>query len=369
LPSFHDVKDVFEQVFLASLKCEEGRPIRCSMVLASPSDIDDPSHQYNKDFRRFVTPLPLTADSIAKLAPAFDPMLSSIAVCRDAVTGTIHCWGIFNYSPPGHRLNEPFPAPVEERWCRPDLFTLTTRNPGSIQVSRMHANIGWFTDGEFVPAIPTPFTSKSLGNHLIEPLKSTHLWHKYGMYYWDGYRAALEVLLFESASRGHGAIIILLASGHTVIPEHILSDAYHIEAMMPLHTHLETMLEAQRRHQSSSGTLLLEHLQRLAQLSTVDGALILTRELELVAFGAKLHVPNKWTGQTLEGPDGFGYTSGNPFPAHRYGVRHNSAINFAAQCEGSTAFVISQDGPIRAFIRFNEETVLYWPDCTASMFV
>jgi Probable sensor domain DACNV len=369
LPSFHDVKDVFEQVFLASLKCEEGRPIRCSMVLASPSDIDDPSHQYNKDFRRFVTPLPLTADSIAKLAPAFDPLLSSIAVCRDAETATLHCWGIFNYSPPGHRLNEPFPAPVEERWCRPDLFTLTTRHPGSIQVSRMHANIGWFTDGEFVPAVPTPFTSKSLGNHLMEPLKSTHLWHKYGTYYWDGYRAALEVLLFESASRGHGAIIILLASGHTVIPEHILSDAYHIEAMMPLHTHLETMLEAQRRHQSSSGTLLLEHLQRLAQLSTVDGALILTRELELVAFGAKLHVPNKWTGQTLEGPDGFGYTSGNPFPAHRYGVRHNSAINFAAQCDGSTAFVISQDGPIRAFIRWNDETVLYWPDCTASMFV
>jgi hypothetical protein len=51
LPSFHDVKEVFEQVFLASLKCEEGRPIRCSIVLASPSDIDDPSHQYNPSLR------------------------------------------------------------------------------------------------------------------------------------------------------------------------------------------------------------------------------------------------------------------------------------------------------------------------------
>ena len=109
-------------------------------------------------------------------------------------------------------------------------------------------------------------------------------------------------------------------------------------------------------------------MQRLAQLSAVDGALILTRELELVAFGAKLHVPNKWTGKTLEGPDGFGYPSRNAFAAQRYGTRHNSAINFAAECEGSTVFVISQDGPIRAFIRFNEDTVLYWPDCTVSMF-
>jgi DisA bacterial checkpoint controller nucleotide-binding len=369
LPSFHDVKEVFEQVFLASLKCEEGRPIRCSIVLASPSDIDDPSHRYNKDFRRFATPLPLTAESIAKLAPAFDPMLSSIAVCRDSATRTLQCWGIFNYSPPAHRFNEPSPAVVEGMWFRPDLFTLTTRNPGSVQVSRMNSSIGWFTDGDFVPAVPTPFTSKSLGNHLIEPLKSTNLWQKYGTYYWHYYSAALEVLLFESASRGHGAIIILLASGNTVIPEHVISDAYRLEAVMPLQTHLENLLEAQRLHQSSDGKLLLEHLQRLAQLSTVDGALILTRELELVAFGAKLHVPNKWTGKTLEGPDGFGYTSRNPFAAQRYGVRHNSAINFAAECEGSTVFVISQDGPIRAFIRFNEDTVLYWPDCTVSMFV
>ena len=366
-PSFHDVKEVFEQVFLASLKCEEGRPIRCSVVLASPSDIDDPSHRYKTDFRRFVRPLPCTAESIAKLAPAFDPMLSSIAVCRDAATGDFHCWGIFNYSPTAHRLNEPSPAPVGGMWCRPDLLTLTTRNPGSVQVSRMNSNLGWFTDGDFVPAVPTPFTSKSLGSHLIEPLKSTPLWQKYGAYYWRSYRAALEVLLSESASREHGAIIILLASGNTVIPEQLISDAYYLEVSTPLRTHLEPMLEAQRLHQSASEKSTLEHLQRLAQLSTVDGALILTRELELVAFGAKLHVPMKWTGQTVEGPDGSGYTSRNPFPAERYGVRHNSAINFAAQCEGSTAFVISQDGPIRAFMRFDEDTVLYWPDCTVSM--
>ena len=64
-----------------------------------------------------------------------------------------------------------------------------------------------------------------------------------------------------------------------------------------------------------------------------------------------------------------GIRAGIHFRLSRYGVRHNSAINFAAQCDGSTAFVISQDGPIRAFIRLNDETVLYWPDCTVSMFV
>ncbi|MDP2799592.1 MAG: diadenylate cyclase, partial [Deltaproteobacteria bacterium] len=111
-----------------------------------------------------------------------------------------------------------------------------------------------------------------------------------------------------------------------------------------------------------------EKLQSLAQLSAVDGALILTNELDLVTFGAILHAP-KWSGATLIGTDGFGATSEEQFPAQRYGTRHNSAINFAAECEGSIVFVISQDVPIRAFVRSNEKTALCWPDCTESMFV
>jgi hypothetical protein len=114
--------------------------------------------------------------------------------------------------------------------------------------------------------------------------------------------------------------------------------------------------------------LILEHIQRLAQFSTVDGALILTSELELVTFGAKLQAP-PWEGQVLYGPDGWGNISGGTFPAQRHGTRHGSAINFAAACQGSIVFVISQDGPRRAFAKSDEGPVLCWPDCTESMFV
>ena len=106
LPSFHDVKDVFEQVFLASLKCEEGRPIRCSLVLASPSDIDDPSHQYNKDFRRFVTPAPIDRridrQTRASLRPDafFNRRLQR---CRDENPAMLGNLQLFPYSAPLER--------------------------------------------------------------------------------------------------------------------------------------------------------------------------------------------------------------------------------------------------------------------------
>jgi len=48
---------------------------------------------------------------------------------------------------------------------------------------------------------------------------------------------------------------------------------------------------------------------------------------------------------------------------------YSSAIHFAAACKGRTVFVISQDGPMGAFVWSDEGTVLCWPDCTESIFV
>ena len=86
LPSLEDVQEVIETTFFASLQREEDRPLRFSVVLASPRELDDASHRYRRELSRFVTPLPFTVDSITKLAPAFDLVLSSIAVGRDSMT-------------------------------------------------------------------------------------------------------------------------------------------------------------------------------------------------------------------------------------------------------------------------------------------
>jgi Probable sensor domain DACNV len=341
LPTLQDAKAVFETVFLASFTREEERPIHCSVVLASPSDIDDPSHRwYRQEFDRFAAPLLFTAESVAKLAPAFDPLLSSIAVNRDSSSRELQCWGVFNYSAPTHPFDNPTVSPMSGTCYPPDLFTLTTRNPGSVQVSRNTSNVGWFTNGVFIPAVPTPLTSHSLGRCLIQSLESTDLWEKYGSHYWHYYGRALETLLSESCSRGHGAIIILLASGDTRIPEHLTSKVQRLEKYVSWRSLVDGISQHLKR----------EYLQRLAQLSIIDGALILSRELELLGFGAHIQAP-EWTGKTLEGPNGRGYSSGKLFDAKRYGLRHNTAINFAAACEGSVVFVISQDGPVRAFTR------------------
>lgn len=370
LPNLADVKDIIETSFFASLKREEDRPIRFSIVLASAYDLNGQPHRYRYELQRFATPLSFTVESISKLAPAFDPSRSAIAVGKTSGDDELACWGIFFFDPKPHRYNE-IPVGTEGGTCfRPDLFSVSVKVPGALQISRMDSHIGRFVNGEFIPASPSPLTSTSLGLHLIQPLERTELWQKHNTLYWHYHRDALEVLLSEAASRGHGATIVLLGTVNSVCSREFIVEKYRFDDSISLKSRFENAIA--HSYDVISGIAyrkrILEHLQVLAQLSAVDGALVLSMELDLVSFGATLKAP-KWEGKIILGPDGYGYTKDVDFNAKRLGTRHNSAIDFAAACPGSIVFVISQDGPIRAFVNSGEDAVLCWPDCTESMFV
>ncbi len=370
LPNHAEVKNVVVVSFLASLKREEDRPIRFSIVLASPDELTGQPHRYRYEIQYLAAPLPFTVESISKLAPALDPSRSAIAVGKTDGGGELTCWGIFFYDPRSHRYNE-IPVGTEGGTSfRPDLFSVTAKVPGALQISRMDSHIGRFVNGEFIPASPSPLTSTSLGSHLIQSLEQTALWQKYNTFYWHYYCDALEVLLFEAASRGHGATIVILENTNANYHCDFIVERYRFTDSVSLNDRFENAMTHSRDIISGIAyrKRILEHLQVLAQLSTVDGALVLSTELDLISFGATLKAP-KWDGKVILGPDGYGYTQGAPFNAKRLGTRHNSAIDFVAACPGSIVFVISQDGPIRGFVRSEEDAVLCWPDCTESMFV
>ncbi|HQJ10114.1 MAG TPA: hypothetical protein PLF54_13990, partial [Deltaproteobacteria bacterium] len=82
LPPFEQIKRVIETAYLASLEREEGRPVRFALVVADPAVGDKistmkrpPDYLLHLDM-----PLPLSVDSIVKLAPALDPGISAMAV-------------------------------------------------------------------------------------------------------------------------------------------------------------------------------------------------------------------------------------------------------------------------------------------------
>jgi len=96
-----------------------------------------------------------------------------------------------------------------------------------------------------------------------------------------------------------------------------------------------------------------------AGLSAVDGALVLTRRLEVHGFGAEISsqlppIEKVWRSLDLEG------TRVVPDLAERFGTRHRSVFRLCHRYPEVIAIVISQDGHVRFVRHMKEHGVVYF---------
>ncbi len=89
----------------------------------------------------------------------------------------------------------------------------------------------------------------------------------------------------------------------------------------------------------------------LAALSSVDGAVVLNRELQVIGFGAEITLSSPpATDEVIHfgwHPDPVGIPV--PKPLLDFGMRHRSAYHFCKALPGAIAFVVSQDAAITVF--------------------
>jgi len=117
---------------------------------------------------------PLSVESILKLAPAVDSEMTSLAVERRDEVAQYQIWGALNYSPTTKRFNE-IPGVIPELiYTRPDVLTISSRQPGSLLVSRANNLIGRFVGGEFIRATPRPFAAGAWAVFSSEPFTHIH---------------------------------------------------------------------------------------------------------------------------------------------------------------------------------------------------
>lgn len=104
----------------------------------------------------------------------------------------------------------------------------------------------------------------------------------------------------------------------------------------------------------------------VASLATVDGAVLLSRDLRLWGFGAEITASRPPAEDERVEYDDHPEPLGKPAPEplSDFGMRHRSAIRFCQEVPGSMAFVISQDGGIRLFHNV-EDRVRQWVELSA----
>ncbi len=111
---------------------------------------------------------------------------------------------------------------------------------------------------------------------------------------------------------------------------------------------------------------LTQVIDFVASLATVDGAVLLSRDLRLRGFGAeiassRLSSEDEWV-EFDDHPEPLGKPA--PESLSAFGMRHRSAIRFCQEVPGTMAFVISQDGGIRLFHSV-EGRVRQWVELSA----
>ncbi|MGV8075069.1 MAG: hypothetical protein AB2L11_11000 [Syntrophobacteraceae bacterium] len=98
----------------------------------------------------------------------------------------------------------------------------------------------------------------------------------------------------------------------------------------------------------------------VSQLSKVDGAVVISRNLEILGFGAILELEeNSGSQDAVYECAGCDYEPCKKKSLSLFGTRHRSAASFCKRCSGSTAYVISQDGDLRIMYSITDRIYLW----------
>lgn len=122
------------------------------------------------------------------------------------------------------------------------------------------------------------------------------------------------------------------------------------------HSILADMLRTIKKVKDRSGLerLLPQYARKIAQLTAVDGATVLTADLDVIEFGVKFREKAN-SGKSIEPKNIYPFDETDQLmgksPRNQFGgMRHQSAARFVFEQPEAIALVVSQDGEVTGFV-------------------
>ncbi|MEO7650971.1 MAG: putative sensor domain DACNV-containing protein [Bryobacteraceae bacterium] len=323
VPDKEAIEAVIDAAFWASLRHQERYSPKISIALLSPGQARLPL--------TFERRLPLTAESLAKLAPAVERPGIHLGVWRDEAG--FYVWG----------ATRTLPA-----LC----FVLEVLDPGLLVIKhRRNQESGKFVnvavlEGERIKMLDHKSVSLRDSPALVASLL--------------GFEApassadSMNVLIQLAVSmrvHGRGGSLLIVPQGSEEWRESIIGLTPY--AVSPPYSELADLMREdpagrlQRRWQEA----LRRAIDAVAGLTAVDGAMVLNDQCELLAFGAKIGRREGWARieQVVDTEPIEGALPRLVHPSQIGGTRHLSAAQFGHDQNDSVALVASQDGRFTVF--------------------
>lgn len=318
VPSAALMEAVIDVAFWASLRREEGRPPRISLVLLPPNEAAGPlvfGHRPR-----------LTPQALIKLAPAVEYPGVHLGVWHDA--DGLYLWGAATRIPPvcfvlevvepgllvvKHRRADGFGKFVNVAVLRGDqIRVVDEENAGLADCPALLASL---------PGIPAP----------------------------TGVDAPLDVLVeLSSAMRAHGrgGLVLVVPHGSMQWQKSIVQPLSY--PVVPAYAGIAAALS---RPAPEGLEAALRAIEIVGGFTAVDGATVITQNYELLAFGAKVTraVGSTPVEELVVTEPVVGSTAMRTHPAQNGGTRHLAAAQFVYDQRNALALVASQDGNFTVF--------------------
>ncbi len=318
VPSAALMEAVIDVAFWASLRREEGRPPRISLVLLPPNEAAGPlvfGHRPR-----------LTPQALIKLAPAVEYPGVHLGVWHDA--DGLYLWGAATRIPPvcfvlevvepgllvvKHRRADGFGKFVNVAVLRGDqIRVVDEENAGLADCPALLASL---------PGIPAPAEVD----------------------------APLDVLVeLSSAMRAHGrgGLVLVVPHGSMQWQKSIVQPLSY--PVVPAYAGIAAALS---RPAPEGLEAALRAIEIVGGFTAVDGATVITQNYELLAFGAKVTraVGSTPVEELVVTEPVVGSTAMRTHPAQNGGTRHLAAAQFVYDQRNALALVASQDGNFTVF--------------------
>lgn len=404
LPDLPALESLLSVCYQASLMRNEGRPITFRLFIREPAlfkaQENPPSGLHRIVFSET---RPFDENELAVLSCGVDFYRSLIGVSPDKTKG-LQIWGLINSGSRwiqavhgGRKASESLPPSLVVRVTGPGRLavcrgstTIATLNSGKISCPTADTLISRWLPARFKPTGGSAFELRCRIREIEEK-----------------FRATLDEILIETLIQQaykrivslmrnlhHGGTLVLappekaseLASQNRYIdirykfideePRFRLASLYH---------ELMNTLAEEKAKQGivgrpvewndyvASQNIAVERLDEaifeaahfIADLTAIDGAVVMTKSLELLGFGAEILGGSKKIETVARVLD----TEGEHIEvesARRVGTRHRSAFRLCAELHDAVAIVVSQDGSVR-IVTWKDNMVVYWDQVPVSV--
>jgi hypothetical protein len=404
LPDPNVLEHLISICYQASLLREEGRPVRLRIIFLPPDrfppDVGPPASLYRLLFQ---DNLPFTERELRKLAPSVDFYDSLIGLWQDGKSG-LSIWGIVHSGP---QWAQSLHGGGKGFHPLPESLVISVTDPGRITISNGSTEVATLNAGKIVCPSTAVFDSMWIRSEFGSTVDEELAFHREARrsakkpwapidpnFFGTIKKQAFMRIIGRIRSHRHGGTLIFIPDE---LKEAFLSDNSYVKLKyrfvdeeprkrfraltVEIANELAEFYGSVENAEKAAGwpeyltnknqTLsrldesIFEWAHLVAGMTQVDGAVLLTRRLELVGFGAQISGKLERVDEVAIAFDPEGVDIRKE-PTDSVGTRHHSAYSLCNAFHSIMAIIVSQDGKAE-LVKWTGNMVTVWEHLSPSL--